>query len=267
MKQIAATAVIITKNEERNLSDCLTSLHEFDEVVLVDNGSTDSTLSIASAFSNVRVIESNWLGYGATRQVGVEQARNEWIFWIDADERIPPQLSSEIRTLLATATQNNVVALRRNNFFLGRQIHGCGWSPDWVVRLFHRKHASFNQKTVHEGLTGFQQSDVIQARAPLTHHSYRSARQFFEKNLKYATLAADERKRTQRKVSFWQIPLRTGWEFFRNYILRRGIFDGIPGFLICGGSAIYVFTRDAICYLESRTVSTTATPSNKQNEN
>jgi (heptosyl)LPS beta-1,4-glucosyltransferase len=252
VNRIAISAVIITKNEESTLADCLASLDEFDEVLVVDNGSTDSTLNVAREYENVKVIESAWLGYGPTRQLGVNAAKNEWIFWIDADERLPQELSTELRAKLAVASRNNVFALKRHNYFLGRRIRGCGWSPDWVIRLFHRKHAGFNSKTVHEGLTGYQKSDILKARSPLIHFSYRSIRQFFEKNMRYAGLAALERARTGRTVEFWQIPLRTAWEFFRNYIIRRGLFDGIPGFVICVGSAIYIFTRDTICYLESK---------------
>lgn len=252
MDHIAATAVVITKNEESTISNCLASLHEFDEVVVVDNGSEDATVALATEFRNVKVIESEWLGYGPTRQLGVSAAKNDWIFWIDADERLSEQLSQEIQTRLAAASRNNVFALKRHNYFLGKRIRGCGWSPDWVVRIFHKEHVEFNAKTVHEGLTGYQPSDVVRAHSPLIHFSYRSIRQFFEKNLRYASLAASERARTGRKVHFWQIPIRTAWEFFRNYLLRRGIFDGISGFIICAGSAMYVFTRDAICYFEAK---------------
>jgi glycosyltransferase involved in cell wall biosynthesis len=251
VNRISATAVIITKNEECTLSACLKSLSEFDEIIVVDNGSSDATLTIAKEFTNVRIMTTQWLGYGPTRQLGADAAKNEWIFWIDADERLSKELSSEILTQLADASRNNVLAMKRHNYFLGRRIRGCGWSPDWVVRLFHRQHAQFNTKTVHEGLTGYHTTDVIQLRTPLIHFSYRNIRQFFEKNLRYAGLAAVERSRTGRSVEFWQIPLRTAWEFFRNYVFRRGIFDGIPGFFICVGSAIYVFTRDTICYLEA----------------
>lgn len=252
LTKLSATAVVITKNEERSIAACLQSLSALDEVLVVDNGSSDATLSIAAGFSNVKIIETKWLGYGATRQHGVEQARNDWILWIDADERLSAELTTELQAILAVASVNTVVALRRNNHFLGQPIFGCGWSPDWVTRLFHRQHAAFDLKTVHEGLTGYKSSDVTRAQAPLIHFSYSNARQFFEKNIKYAFLAAEERKRHNRAVGFWQLPARPIWEFFRNYVLRRGIFDGRAGFIICIGSAMYVFTRDVLCYLDAK---------------
>lgn len=250
--KLAATAVVITKNEELSIAACLQSLSALDEVLVVDNGSSDATLSIAANFTNVKIVETEWLGYGATRQRGVEQARNDWILWIDADERLSAGLTKELHAILSVASSQTVVALRRKNHFLGQPIFGCGWSPDWVTRLFHRQHASFDLKQVHEGLTGYKPHDVTKAREPLIHFSYSTARQFFEKNIKYAFLAAEERKRQHRQVRFWQLPVRPVWEFFRNYVLRRGIFDGRAGFIICFGSAMYVFTRDVLCYLDSR---------------
>jgi len=243
------SVVLMTRNESKHIADCLNSLRDFEEIIVVDNGSTDNTCSLITSFANARLIVSEWKGYGATRQVGVDAASHDWILWLDADERMTPALASEIRESLIGAPQNTVLSLPRKNFFLGQHIRGCGWSPDRVSRVFNRQYGSFNNKIVHEGLDfkgGIHKKELSQA---LLHYSYTSLRQFFDKNSNYAQLAGQERLRTGRKVRSIELFVRPFWEFFRCYVLKRGFLDGRRGLVISYGSAIYVLSRDAYCLL------------------
>lgn len=247
---IPVSVVVITRNEEHHIEACIRSLQDFSQIVIVDNGSTDATIALASPFSNVTVLCSEWKGYGATRQVGVDAAQHDWILWMDADERMSAELVDEIKEHLSTAEAHFVFTLPRRNYFLGQHIRGCGWSPDRVTRLFHRGHSRFDEKIVHEGLEGKTQRKVILLTHPIEHYSYLNAKQFFEKNLRYALLAADERRRLQRRVSAVTLVLRPVWEFFSSFILKRGFLDGLRGFVISAGAAAYVFYRDTLVYFD-----------------
>ena len=246
------SVVIITRNEAHNIEACLSGLRNFSEVLVIDNGSTDNTAERAQNFTNTRVLHSDWKGYGATRQIGVDAARNDWILWIDADERMTQELEFEIRALIATAPPHVILSIPRRNYFLGQHIRGCGWSPDRVLRVFNRKQTTFDNKAVHEGLLSQSDRRVIRLKSPLDHHSYINIKQFFDKNLRYALLAAEERARVNRTVQSWELPLRPIWEFFRSYILRRGFLDGLRGLIISAGAAIYVFSRDTTRYFEDK---------------
>ncbi|MEN9529954.1 MAG: hypothetical protein RI932_1827 [Pseudomonadota bacterium] len=246
------SVVMMTRNEAHNIKACLESLRDFSEIIVVDNGSTDATCAIVEAFSNSRLIISPWKGYGGTRQVGVDAAKHDWILWFDADERMTPELALEIQCALADAPPSAVLSFPRRNFFLGKHIRGCGWSPDRVVRVFNRSLSRFDDKTVHEGLLTQGERKLIELKHAIVHYSYRTIRQYFQKNIHYALLAADERVRIGRTVAAWQILLRPAWEFFRAYILKQGFQDGIRGLVISLGGAAYVFTRDSICYFESK---------------
>lgn len=245
------SVVMITRNEATNMTACLESLKDFEEIIVVDNGSSDATIDIASTFPNVRVLKSEWKGYGATRQLGVDAARHNWILWMDADERMTPALREEILVTLAHSPTNSILSIPRRNFFVGKEIHGCGWSPDRVLRVFNRENTSFDDKKVHEGLHSKSQRDVVRLNQALIHFSYVSIQQFFEKNNRYALLAADERIRLGRKVYIPEVILRPLWEFFRAYILKLGFRDGLRGLIISLGSAIYVLIRDATCLLRN----------------
>ncbi len=249
---ISVSVVMISRNEANNIAACCESLKDFSEIILVDNGSTDETVKIAQSYSNVRVLLSEWKGYGGTRQIGVNAACHDWILWMDADERMTSDLQSEILSALAAASSQTVFSIPRQNYFLGRRIYGCGWSPDRVTRVFNRTQTQFDDKIVHEGLVSKSQRRDVSLNNRLTHYTYVSLQQFFEKNLRYALLAAEERVRLERKVYFAGLLVRPLWEFFRSYVLKLGFLDGVHGIVISGGSAIYVFCRDSQCLLQGR---------------
>lgn len=244
------SVVMIARNEEFHIADCLKSLAAYEEVIVVDNGSTDKTCQIVEKFPNTKLLHSEWKGYGGTRQVGVEAATHDWIFWIDPDERVTAELINEIQRTLERAKTSDVLSLPRKNFFLGQHIRGCGWSPDRVTRIFNRRFCRFNDALVHEKLISDSPTENIELKHALIHYSYTTLRQFFEKNMRYAELAGQERLRLGRRVHAFELFARPAWEFFRCFVLKRGFLDGLRGVVICFGSAVYVFSRDAYCLLE-----------------
>src|SRR5882757_10139254 len=148
---MALSIVIITKNEAHIIDNTLQSLKELtDDIIIVDSGSTDATLDICRRY-NARIIETEWMGYGATKNIGNAAAANNWILSLDADEAIYEQLK---QTLLQLALQDErtVYKMRRKNFFCGKWIRFGEWSRDKNIRLFNRTQARWNNDAVHENL-------------------------------------------------------------------------------------------------------------------
>ena len=240
LKKISVT--VLTKNSEKHLKEVLDALEGFDEALVYDNGSQDKTLEIAKSYPFVRLEEGKFFGFGETHNVASELAKNDWVLSIDSDEVLTPELKEEIGKL--HLDPKRVYRLDRDNYYRGQKIKGCGWSPDAVYRLYHRKTTRFSEAKVHESLIteGLQ---VIKLKNPLVHYSYDSIFEFLAKMQNYSELFALER-RGKVKSS----PLKAlgrGWfAFFKSYILKKGIFDGYPGLLISaynGHTAFYKYLK------------------------
>ncbi|HSR36473.1 MAG TPA: glycosyltransferase family 2 protein, partial [Desulfurivibrionaceae bacterium] len=144
------SVAIITMDEEARLADCLASVAFADEVVVVDSGSTDSTVAIAAGHG-AKVVRQEWLGFGRQKQRAIDQCRNQWVLVLDADERIPSATAQEIAAALEHPAYA-AYSLPRQNFFCGRWLKRAGWWPDRVVRLFDKTKARMSDRLVHEGL-------------------------------------------------------------------------------------------------------------------
>ena len=131
------SAVIITKDEEKNIERCLKSLDWVDEIVVVDSGSTDKTIEICKKY-NCTIVYSDWLGFGRTKKLAVNTASNDWILSIDSDEEVTPELRNKIKEIL-TNPEFEAYRVKRKSFYLGKMINHCGWGSDYPLRLFNRK--------------------------------------------------------------------------------------------------------------------------------
>ena len=237
------SVIVITKNEERNIEDCLKSVLWAQEIVVVDGGSADRTLELARKFTS-KVFVKSWEGYGAAKNFALEKCTGSWILWLDADERVTDELGKEIQAITAQeVTPSNVYEIPRKAFFLGKWIKHCGWYPGYVPRLFRKGAGRFSENKVHErfefgGEAGRLRSDLLHFTDPNLWH-------YVEKFNRYTTLAADEmmEKRTAFRMS--QIVVRPVWVFIKMYVLRLGFLDGIQGFILCVLSSCYVFTKYA----------------------
>ena len=153
-EKIKISAVLIVKNAEATLQECLDSLQNFDEIILLDNGSSDNTQKIAQDFNtlhkNLKIYTSEFIGFGALKNLAVSYASNDWIFSIDSDEVLESQTLDEIANL--DLNPQNIYALPRKNLYKGEWIKACGWYPDFVLRLFNKTQTKFNSNFVHESL-------------------------------------------------------------------------------------------------------------------
>jgi len=225
------TATILTRNEAHNIGDCIASLAQLaDEVIVLDSGSTDDTRAIALAHGvNVIADDGPWPGFGAQKNRALDHATGDWILSIDADERVTPKLAEEIRAAMAR-TDADAYAIPRLSQFCGAWVHHCGWRPDYVIRLFRRGKARFSDNLVHESVqvTG----PVGRLRDSLLHYSYTSMDQVHRKSTQYAEAGARELVNRGKRVGPLSPGLHGAWAFVRTLLLRRGFLDGGTGLAI-----------------------------------
>ncbi|MCH7768298.1 MAG: glycosyltransferase family 2 protein [Nitrospinae bacterium] len=239
------SVVIITRNEEANIHDCLASCAFADEIVVVDSFSTDRTVEICREHTG-RVIQESWRGFGRQKNFAIEQAKGPWIFNLDADERITPALRAEIEAITAAdEPQPAGYYVARRNYFGDRWVRHCGWYPDYTLRLFRKGAGWFNERAVHEAveLTGHARSERLQH--PIEHYTYASIGDFMERLDRYTTLAAEEDFRAGRRGSLADLAFRPPFTFFKMYLLRKGFLEGSFGLTLSGLYAIYTYVKYA----------------------
>jgi len=235
------SAVIITFNEERALPRCLQSVAFADEIVVVDSGSVDRTCEIAQQMG-ANVIQKDWLGYGRQKQFAVEQATNNWVICLDADEWISDELRASI---IATMQKPGYYAYQfpRCNRFLGRWLrHGEGY-PDYNLRLYHRAYAHWSEDPVHEHV----QTDtrVGKLDGDLMHESEEGLESYLEKQNKYSSLQAKILFEQGAKPSVVKIFLSPFFRFVKFYLVRGGWRDGMPGLIHVSVGCFNTYMKNA----------------------
>jgi len=248
-ERATCSAVVIARNEQERLGTCLASLTWADEIVVVDAESTDRTVEVASAFTD-RVVVRPWPGFAAQKNFAAGQARYDWILSVDADEEVSAELQVDILRVLGGEGGPAGYALPRRNIFWGRWIRHGGLYPDWQIRLFRRGHGRFVERAVHESVE--IQGEVQRLRGPLIHRSYDSVAQFLERADRYSSLAASELVQSGARIGPALLVLRPLGRFVTMYILRGGFLDGMPGLLLAGLYAYYVFIRSAKVWEKTR---------------
>ena len=244
--------VIPTRNEALQIGECVRGLAWAGEVIVVDGGSADGTAESARA-AGARVLNGARAGSGgqtiaAQRNAGIAAAAHEWVFALDADERIGPELAAEL-TATVDAPAHEAYAVRRRNVFLGRTITRAGWGEDWVVRLFRRERR-FVERRVHERLEPV--ADVGRLGAPLEHVPYRDLSHYLQKLDRYATWAAEDLAARGRRPRLSDLLFRPPARFARMYLLQLGVLEGWRGAVLCGLAAISVFLKYARLWERSR---------------
>lgn len=239
------SSIILAKNEETNILRCIQSQKDIieDIIILVDKTSTDKTLDIVASCDWVRYEEVEWKGYAATKTHGIELAKHNWIFWIDADEALTPQLKEEILSFKKSQPDHVAYSVPRKAYFLGRWIKHSGWYPGRVLRLFNKQHVHFSDSKVHEHLIVNGSTGKLQY--PLDHFTDPNIEHYYIKFNRYTTLAALELKNKKKKPSGFSMFLRATIMFVKMYILKRGFLDGTQGLILAVFSANYVFTKYA----------------------
>jgi glycosyltransferase involved in cell wall biosynthesis len=234
------SVAIITHNEAQNIRGCLESVKWADEIVVVDNGSTDSTLEICREYG-AHIYREEWKGYSRQKNSAIEKTRNDWVLSLDADERVSLELRREIEAVLAKDPSIDGYFFPRKNFFLGRWIQHCGWYPDLNLRLFRKSRGRFLERAVHERIEVQGKTGTL--KNPLVHETYRSLSDFFLRMDRYSTLAAREMHQEGRRYCWIDAFFRPPFTFLQMYLLRAGFLEGYDGFLLSVLYAFYTFAK------------------------
>ena len=225
------SVILITRNEEANLADCLASLEGIaQQIVVVDTNSSDHTLEIAKTHGAVIAQPTDWPGFGPQKNRALDLATGEWVLSLDADERLTPALRSEIMTAIHHSAQVDCFAIPRLSWYCGRFIRHSGWSPDYVDRLFKRGTARFSDDLVHERL--IPNGQVAKLKNPMLHYSFMNYSQVLQKIDRYSTASAEQAFSKGKKSSPLTAVLHGIWAFTRTYFLRLGFLDGPQGFAL-----------------------------------
>ena len=236
------TATVITLNEEHNIAAALESLSWADEIIVVDSLSSDRTVEIARTFTD-RVYSREWPGYSAQKNFAAEQATNDWIFSLDADERVSQELAGEIQQLKRGGEREAAgYRMPRLTFYLGRWIKHSGWHPDNKPRLYHRKRARWSGDYVHETLE--TDGKVERLNSDILHYTVRDAAEHHLRMNRYTTLAAQQSSSQGKRASIASLLASPIAVFLRSYIFKLGFLDGIPGLAIARFAAHYEFLKN-----------------------
>ncbi len=254
------SVAIITLNEEQNLARTLASVRWADEIIVVDSGSTDTTVDIARSF-NATVLHHEWQGFAAQKNFAIAQCRGTWVLSLDADEELSPELQRQIRTLLPTDPPIDAFALNRRNLFLGRWVKRGGFYPDAKLRLFRRTSAQFAQRPafeerpVHETIAFDGAAQTLDY--DLIHHAYPTLHEYIEHMDRYSNLGAQllvNKGRVSRSFPafFANVFLIPYLMFLWNYVFRLGLLDGREGLLLHSYHAVYTSWKYAKAWEQSR---------------
>jgi glycosyltransferase involved in cell wall biosynthesis len=236
--------VVITKNEEAHIHDCLASVAWIAERIVVDAESSDRTADLARA-AGAQVIVRPWPGFGAQKNFAIDQAAAEWILIVDADERVPAPLQGEILSRIAAWKPGDPVAyeIPRRNYFYGAWVRHAGVYPDYQIRLFRRGNARYNNVPIHENL--LVQGAVGKLTTPMDHFTERRIRDHFKKFGLYTTLAAQDKARTVRTVHAQDLIFRPLIVFAQSYVFKQGFRDGVRGLIVSVFAGMYTFVKYA----------------------
>lgn len=232
--------IIITKNEQANIADCIKSVSFADEVIVLDSGSTDQTTSIARDLGAKVYHTTHWPGFGPQKNKALSLATKAWVLSIDADERVSPRLATQIQEVLKNPIAD-AYSVTRLSCFGGRWIRHSGWWPDRIVRLFNKDKAQFKNVAVHESLVVNGSTKELDAH--LIHYPYDSFERLISKVNQYSTAAAEQLYAKNKKISVLGIGTKALWTFIRLYVIRKGFLDGKHGFILAGVAAFGSFLR------------------------
>jgi glycosyltransferase involved in cell wall biosynthesis len=243
MESISAT--LITRNEETNIEDALRSLSWAEEIVVVDCGSTDATVDICRRHTD-RVFTRAWTGFVDQKHHAVEKAGHDWIFSLDADERVTPALASEIGRLRQAGFQHHGYRIPRVACFSGRWIRHGDWYPDHQLRLFDRRRGRWQGGRVHESVRVDGVPGLL--RGEIQHYTYRSLSDYLRRLETYSTLAAQDYHQQGKRASMAKVMANPPAAFVKAYLLKRGFLDGAPGLMVAVMGAISVFFKYSKLY-------------------
>jgi len=237
------TVIIITKNEADSIRACLESVAWADELIVVDSGSSDDTVDICKALGAQVHTTTDWPGFGIQKNRALSHATGEWVLSLDADERVPPKLRSEIESAIKFPQSYAAFCIPRLSSFCGRYMRHSGWYPDYVTRLFQRGEAKFSDDLVHERL--IVNGTVGKLRQSLLHETFHDLDELLTKINQYSTAGAAMLNEKNKTASLKKAVGHAIWAFFRTYVLRAGFLDGREGFMLAVSTAESTYYRYA----------------------
>lgn len=233
------SVIIITKNEEKNIKECLESVKWADEIIIVDAFSEDKTIEIAKNYTD-KIYQKEWIGFADQKNFALSLASNEWVLSLDADERVSHSLKQKIQNLMIEEKileEFDGFLIKRDNYFLGRKIRSCGWNRDFQLRLFKKSRTKLTNRLVHEGFE--VNGNIGKIKEPIIHLSYKSFNDAISKINHYSTLEALE-KSTKKRANIFTIIFYPIIYFIQHFIFRYGFIDGIYGFFV---SLLHTWTK------------------------
>ena len=244
---IKASATILVKNAQAHIKECLESLRDFDEIILLDNQSEDDTLKIAKEFNesykNLKIYQSEFIGFGALKNLALSYATNEWIFSIDSDEVLEKECLDFLKDFFKSPPSKDIIlALPRKNLYKNEWIKASGWYPDYVIRVFNKNYTKFNENIVHESVIVPKDAKLKRLEAGLKHYAFDSVSALLKKLDRYTELYAEQNK-GKKQASISKAIIHGFFSFFKNYLLKKGFLYGYKGFLISTCNALGSFFK------------------------
>jgi ADP-heptose:LPS heptosyltransferase len=240
--KIPLSALIITYNEEKNIKKIILDLDFTDEIILVDSFSTDNTVALVKTFENLTLIQHKFENFTSQRNFAITQAKNDWILFLDADERLTPDLKNEIINTLRTNDTYTAFLFRRTFMFKDKVLHYSGWQTDKIYRLFNKNFAKYTtERLIHEKLKVTGKIGILKNK--LIHYSYSDYESYKAKMINYGKLKAQEKFIKKLKPIFLASIIHPTYNFLYNYFIRLGILDGRKGVVICYLNAYSVYIR------------------------
>lgn len=234
------SVIIIVKNEEHDIRVCLESVAWADEIIVLDSGSVDNTLSIVKEYTDNIYISTDWQGFGVQKNRALVHASCDWVLSLDADEHVSDALHQEIENAIQSVGPV-IYKLPRLSSYCGKFIRHSGWWPDYVTRLFKRGEASFSNDLVHERLVF--QGEAAKLTAPLLHVTYKDLDEVISKINQYSTLGAINSYQKGKRGGLTSAIAHGFWAFVRTYIFRAGFLDGAEGLMLAISNAEATYYR------------------------
>lgn len=254
MSKPTLAVALIVKNEAQHLKACLDTVHGWvDEIVVLDSGSTDSTEQVAREYTDKFFVNENWPGFGPQRRLAQSYIDSEYVLWLDADERVTPELKQSILQAVAANKPNTLYRFPRLSWVFGRYIRHCGWYPDRVLRLYPTKLTQYDDSLVHEKVEVSKGMQVENLTGDAIHYTYNDMNHYLVKSAGYGKAWAEQRHKRGKKSSLSQGMLHAIGCFMKMYVLKAGFLDGKQGLLLSLLSAHSTFIKYADLWIRTST--------------
>lgn len=240
------SVAMIVKNEAHHLAQCLDTVTAWvDEIVILDSGSTDATQQIAEQYGAKFYQNTDWPGFGKQRQLAQQYVTSDYVLWLDADERVTPELRQSIQAAIAQDAPNTAYKIPRLSEIFGHKIRHSGWYPDYVIRLYRKDFAHYGDQLVHEKVELPANANIQNLQGDLLHYTYQNIHHYLVKSAGYAKAWADQREKAGKKATLWQGISHAVGCFVKMYVIRLGFLDGKAGLLLAMLSAHSTFVKYA----------------------